>query len=333
VEHPVCRVTGVNGAILPEHLAEHMVDPGDWAGARNRTLQGIPTIGIALTMGSVGLALGHARAWAHIVESGVRMAIVAEDDAIFFAPTYQQELQASCSDALTDHAHHVLLQWCEGPGFGAMPPMWNKAQGDAAGISDADFMAIRPDWTKRIRMDTSAEYCQGFSLITAEGARMMLDSIFPLRVQIDTPCWDDQGEACGATRQPRLRTILNIPPIVQVDERKGESDAQIHSPDFNEASSGSASEAGSADAASEAVSADAASEAGSTGDRVQSCGGVASWGTSNNVSALLAYFAKAVALEGVLSDSQVTSTLCDQRSSLAKVRREAWAGAWDERTE
>jgi len=287
-----CRVTGVNGSTLPDSLDPNLISSESWNSAKLASKIKLPILGTLLTRGAVGLALAHARAWAHMVERGDQVALIAEDDLHFYVPNLIEQIEGACEIARLSDPEQILLQFCGGnTTFGT----WPKPQ---AGLfsrlnltTDEQVMASRtgakPD--EAFLRAVFFEQCQGFYLLTNRGARIMLESLFPIAMQIDAgvqthkvfpyigpPSVPEELEEFspitwspywGAARAPGLNTHGLFPPVAQCDDRDGHSDAQQG---VNYVGPNTYTE--------------------SSGATVEACGGVASLGTSDNAKLLLEYF-------------------------------------------
>ena len=199
----------------------------------------------------------------------------------------------------------VVLQSCGDLG-------WQKPEGVYHALSDEQvYYARRGRLNESVLTNTSVPGCTGFYLVTAGGARIMLESLFPMEVQIDTIDCNLPGKsrgACGATRVPNLNALFSTPPIAQCDERDGRSDVQ-QGPDLASLywklqekfkRDGDSSSDVSGDPSSFNASAWYQSALNATNDGssvpvahvapIQPCGGVASAGTSDEAQSLLQYF-------------------------------------------
>jgi len=286
-----CRVTGVDGNKLPKSLDPKLIPTDSWQKAKARTNLHFPVVGTQLTKGAVGLALAHARAWARMLERGEEIALFAEDDLHFFVPNLIEQVEGACEIARLWKPEQILLQFCGGnTSLGTWPKptaCTSCAAPSAANYTDAQVMSTRSG----ARLDQATlepvllEACQGFYLLTAKGARIMLQKLFPIMLQIDAGIQsqslllDGFGDIetptpfYGAARSPGLNTHGLFPPVAQCDERDGLSDTQqfpgyIHdNPD---------------------------TESDDARHRPDPCGGIASLGTSANATLLLDYFLERV---------------------------------------
>jgi len=284
-----CRVTGVNGDALPFSLPSDLISSLEWRSAQLRTTLRLPIMGTFLTKGAVGLTLAHARAWAHMLERGDEMALIAEDDLYFYVPNAIEQIEGACETARLWSPKQILLQFC---GTNTTAGYWPKPSHGQENYTDAQVMWTRTGakLTKASLLPITTESCQGFYLLTREGARIMLNSLFPIVNQIDAGIQplriipEQAGEVIfntnisswsrytwspfwGAARAPGLETHGLFPPIAQVDERTGYSDVQQG---FNYVGHAPDTEGGASN--------------------IEACGGLASLGTSDNSTLLLDYF-------------------------------------------
>ena len=180
-----CRVTGVNGDALPFSLPSDLISSLEWRSAQLRTTLRLPIMGTFLTKGAVGLTLAHARAWAHMLERGDEMALIAEDDLYFYVPNAIEQIEGACETARLWSPKQILLQFCRGTNTTAGE--WPKPSHGQENYTDAQVMWTRTGakLTKASLLPITTESCQGFYLLTREGARIMLNSLFPIVNQID----------------------------------------------------------------------------------------------------------------------------------------------------
>jgi len=203
-----CRIPGVNGKGLNASLPTSLISSDTWLRARAKTAAGIPSVGSNdLTVGSVGLYVAHALAWRQIVDEGIEMAVVAEDDTIFFSPSFETELEALCSTNGT--WDFLQLQNDDNS--------WSKTAADLRGV------AARPNGAASLHMRKSA-YNLGFYALTNQGARRALGLSFPMKRQLDAEC----GPLRAGLSSDRVGMFL--PPIAQCSSR--DSDAQVRPADL-----------------------------------------------------------------------------------------------------
>jgi len=198
-----CRVAGIEGKLLGEQLPTSLIAASTWDHARAKTAAGIPSVGSNdLTVGSVGLTVAHALAWRQMVEENIEMAIVAEDDTVFYAPSFASEVEKLC--AANGTWDFLQLQNDD--------KSWSKTSADLYGV-DA-----------RAAQDTSllmgqTAYNLGFYALTNRGARQALGLSFPMARQLDAEC--------GPLRAgiPSSRVGMFVPPLAQCSTK--DSDAQV----------------------------------------------------------------------------------------------------------
>jgi len=241
----ICRIRGVMGTNLPEKLPASLIEEEMWARAVERTKTNTSTIGLFMTMGGVGLYFSHARAWKHMVENNVPLAMIAEDDLAFYAPSFNSELERACSAlvgpgvgagtsavrwsddiaTLPDKAKRKLEQY----GYSAehKRPLLIQLQSCQTGwdkpgrgntpkdVTREKMIEMHPDKTTTLKHGTKP--CMGLYLLTLEGAKMALQAAWPIKLQLDTP---------GCAPFPRPASL--VPPITQCDERRADAtDVQI----------------------------------------------------------------------------------------------------------
>jgi len=283
-----CRVTGVNGSALPWQMDPKLISASAWGMANWNTRLRVPVLGTLLTKGAVGLALAHARAWAHMIERGEQVALIAEDDLFFYVPNAIKQIEGACEvTRLWGTPKQILLSFCKG---NSTLGGWPKPFSPQANFTDEQVMRTRQGRLDEARLaPIEGEDCQGFYLLTNAGARVMLRWLFPIAMQIDAgvqahrlypyfrQLWAEEEKVAaqihtwspywGAARAPELETYGLFPPIAQCDDRAGYSDAQqgwFYSRNSNDTAVGS--------------------------DKIEACGGLASLGTSNDAASLLEYF-------------------------------------------
>lgn len=105
-----CRIDGINGSALNVTLPETLIQPTDWQAAIARTEFGTWTSGDYLTKGAVGLAVSHARAWQHVVQTRAPIAMVAEDDLRFYTADFREQLERACEATAAGGHDMVQLQ-------------------------------------------------------------------------------------------------------------------------------------------------------------------------------------------------------------------------------
>lgn len=156
-----------------------------------------------MTRGGIGLYLGHAAAWQHIVNHDLTYGLVVEDDLTLFAPSFKDQVSA----LLQGHTHQGLddtiswdflyLQRCD----------------------DETWLKERVDQPKPVRSHNGSSKlvtilsddivtCTGAYIVTQRGAKLLLDVGLPAKKQLDAQLSDVPG----------LRRAALTPPVAQCGE-------------------------------------------------------------------------------------------------------------------
>ena len=207
----LCRIPGVRGDDLPTNssLPSELITAETWAATVKISHLDLAVAGSGLTMGSVGLAFAHARAWMRLLDSGAPCAIVAEDDVRVYAHSFADDLERACVATRSDDQGLELVQ------LQADTTSWRKPGASDGGLSFAEVLARR-EAGKMTVVGGNTDYNMGMYLLTREGARRALAHVFPIAEQID---------AEGGVLRATLRAGMCTPPICQAAELG--TDAQI----------------------------------------------------------------------------------------------------------
>lgn len=159
-----------------------------------------------MTAGGLGLYLGHAAAWQHILSAGLDYGIVFEDDLTLFSPTFRDNVSAALAghssvaqNASGTHASWDLLylQRCDDPAW-SKERVWQKSA-MPTGDHTARIVQLAPNATIT---------CTGAYVLTREGALKLLEGALPARLQLDAQLG----------RVPGLVRAALSPPVAQCQE-------------------------------------------------------------------------------------------------------------------
>jgi GR25 family glycosyltransferase involved in LPS biosynthesis len=219
-----CRIAAMDGKLLMDDLPTTLIQPSLWEKARSGERSNDPWWA-TLTRGGVGLTLSHARAWLHIIENDLPMALVAEDDLRFYVDDFGEQLHTMCGEALRQEMDMVQLQSC----WTGWPKPGDKVSTNDFRLTSKDIVALRDNSSKTTLYkwaDWHGSYghpCTSFYLLTNKGARAALRATLPMSGQLD----DQQGKGLLHA----LHGGVVVPPIAQSDERGGSTDVQpAHEP-------------------------------------------------------------------------------------------------------
>jgi len=150
-----------------------------------------------MTKGGLGLYLGHADAWQHVVEAGWDRGLIFEDDLTLFSSNFKKYAsQVLNSSTSTPSWDLMYLQRCN-------DDLWPKERTytHKAKIPSTGSMEVRIGEHERIT-------CTGAYIITKKGAIKLLSGALPADDQLD----DQLGNV------PDLVRVALSPPVAQCEE-------------------------------------------------------------------------------------------------------------------
>jgi len=169
-----------------------------------------------MTTGGMGLYLGHAAAWKHVVDKGLDYALVMEDDLLLFSKSFQAQVSQLLSQAQPVPWHLLYLQRCDDPLWMKERTWWQDGEADNRIEFDKSTLMM----LEQGRTVT----CTGAYIITQAGAEVLLEHSFPATYQLDYQL----GHV------PGLMRAAMSPPLAQCQEvfkdshgtRKRDTDVQ-----------------------------------------------------------------------------------------------------------
>jgi GR25 family glycosyltransferase involved in LPS biosynthesis len=148
----------------------------------------VPADWPAMTAGGVGLYLGHAAAWHHVVSKGLDYGMVFEDDLTLFANSFKRQVATILDgrDANSSDWDLLYLQRCN-------DNTWKKQRVDGDD-SDTNPTHNEVAWSFVVKLQEGQQVpCTGAYIITQAGARRLLQEALPAREQLD----DQLGRVAG----------------------------------------------------------------------------------------------------------------------------------------
>lgn len=198
-----CRVAAFEGDRLPIPMPNTLISGEEWMRAHERTRLHVPSVGSNnLTVNAVGLVLSHMSAWHQIIARNLSHGLVAEDDAVYYASEFAEELGKLCT--YTQDHDYIQLQ--------SDDTTWPK--------KTADLLGTRGRQAVTTRLFGKSSYNTGFYALTQAGAKRALALSLPMVLQLDAEC--------GPLRSAGMRAASYVPPLVQAST--ADSDVQTRRP-------------------------------------------------------------------------------------------------------
>lgn len=207
------RVDAVDGRdLVVREMPEHLVGMQGKRLAAHQVAAGIPTLRLEsnefsphLTPGAVGCALSHKLAWERFLASDAERALVLEDDLTLVAPELGARIQHVCAQ-LPDPYDLCYLGY-----HGGFPRSYMERHGPETVPAESEELLPASGAITGLYM----------YLLSRRGARRLLDSVFPLDVQVDVAV-AIQLEHLSAWKLPKHDTLsLSLP------SQFGDSDIQV----------------------------------------------------------------------------------------------------------
>mmetsp|Transcript_51918 Transcript_51918/g.121493 ORF Transcript_51918/g.121493 Transcript_51918/m.121493 type:complete len:400 (-) Transcript_51918:1-1200(-) len=147
-----------------------------------------------MTTGGMGLYLGHAAAWKHVVDKGLDYALVMEDDLLLFSQAFHEEVSDLLSKVPIVPWHLLYLQRCDDPLWMKERTWWQDGEASNR-IEFEKSMLVMMDPGRTVT-------CTGAYIITKAGAEVLLEHSFPATYQLDYQLGHVPGLARAAMSPP-----------------------------------------------------------------------------------------------------------------------------------
>lgn len=157
-----------------------------------------------MTAGGIGLFLGHAGAWQHVVDAGLDFGLVFEDDLTLFARGFSRQVSDILEGREDTHASWdwLYLQRCGDKSWDKERSYWDSDDERASQHMDAG-------WSSETLLAADASVpCTGAYIVTNTGARKLLEGALPASEQLDHQL----------TSVPGLTRAALSPPLAQCAE-------------------------------------------------------------------------------------------------------------------
>mmetsp|Transcript_23385 Transcript_23385/g.54377 ORF Transcript_23385/g.54377 Transcript_23385/m.54377 type:complete len:391 (+) Transcript_23385:142-1314(+) len=130
-----------------------------------------------MTQGGMGLFLGHAAAWRHIVDKELDYGLVMEDDLLLFSKSFHEEVSKILSQDGPVPWHLLYLQRCDDPLWMKERTWWDDGEADTRiEFATSSLTSINPQ---------QVVTCTGAYVVTKAGAQILLERGFPATFQLD----------------------------------------------------------------------------------------------------------------------------------------------------
>mmetsp|Transcript_9710 Transcript_9710/g.17067 ORF Transcript_9710/g.17067 Transcript_9710/m.17067 type:complete len:511 (+) Transcript_9710:37-1569(+) len=155
-----------------------------------------------MTYGGIGLYLGHAAAWQHVVDKQLDYGLIFEDDLTMFAPNFEKDVSEILNGRVKSDIDwdFLYLQRCDDMDWEKERSWWGRGR-----------KAMRRTATKSVAVEIDNHEtvtCTGAYVVTLSGAKKLLNGAFPATIQLDY--------ALGYI--PGLRRAALSPPVAQCQE-------------------------------------------------------------------------------------------------------------------
>lgn len=164
-----------------------------------------------MTVGGIGLYLGHAAAWRRVVERDLDYGLIFEDDLTLFAPNFATQVRAVLEGREKEAFSYptdwdfLYLQRCN-------DPTWRKQRpGDfnPAGPRHLGAQSVGAAHSAQVPISFGERTsCTGGYIITRQGAKKLMAGALPAQAQLD---WQ-------LSEVPYLQRAALSPPVAQCEE-------------------------------------------------------------------------------------------------------------------
>lgn len=153
-----------------------------------------------MTAGGIGLYLGHAAAWQHMVDKNLDYGLIFEDDLTLFASNFEEQVQSILGKTQEEITWDFLyLQRCN-------DEAWKKKRTSGKDASPVEKQAL---WSQEVQIPAADVVpCTGAYVLTRQGAKTLLEGALPAKEQMDQQL----------SYVPGLRRSALTPPVAQCQE-------------------------------------------------------------------------------------------------------------------